>query len=262
MLTKNKDGFWYGNSPVKLNLSNWGSNATGGFECRVLVRSRQNINNEQFQESFLQVINDLNHLADSILIHPIFLVQLAFLHCRAQLIFTHEKIPNTFILSGFLYERIMPSFKKILNGENDNMKPASKFRGKALRGLWHKHIEDSSLSGMAKNIQMEMKNGNWLIDAMKQRIQEQDASPLVVDEAGFIAHLAVISGLRRRNARSGMTGEWVVFEKNDDVILFLTLGAHQESDQDILERIQLSDLKIEIKHKGPIEGCKNRHFPY
>ena len=58
------------------------------------------------------------------------------------------------------------------------------------------------------------------------------------DGVNQFGHELLIGGYERRFQKGRMTGEWIIFAKVDEASYYLTLGAHAEGDDKILDRIK------------------------
>jgi len=181
---------------------------------------------------------------DDIIIHPTLLTQFLLILAGSELVF-HRDNPKDkkefkYHTVGFHYNMLMDSLVNISSEKTDALKPARQFKGKVLKGLWYKHVDDASISGMATNILNELKNDDWLMNAFIDRFGPLDGTQLFNDEhSRFLAHHATVVSQQRRTERKEMTGEWILFQKLGDKIQFLTLASHQEDDARILGRFKV-----------------------
>jgi len=118
------------------------------------------------------------------------------------------------------------------------VKPATRFTGRLLDGLWHQHY--SSASHLLKNLQNDLRSVE--AQAILQKIA--DAANNGNDPSRFV-HELVIGGYKRRFSACEMTGQWIIFAKTPlGKNLHLTLGEHpaaigrKEGDAAILERVR------------------------
>jgi hypothetical protein len=101
-------------------------------------------------------------------------------------------------------------------------KPAEKFKGRWLRGLWHKHFFQPGY--MLKNLKLQ-----WTGARLREAFGEQMSIAQAV-------HHFVIGGHAARAGAARLTGEWIVFAKQDGVYYYLTLAHHEEDDEVIWRR--------------------------
>jgi len=118
------------------------------------------------------------------------------------------------------------------NSRGRNTKPAGPFKGALLAGLWHKHYFQASF--LPKNIETYWKSGEFP-DRIKAILG--DLKHLTQQKAGQIAHAYVMDGYRERSQSGEITGEWIIFARQNDVNYYLTLGSHTEGDEAIRQRV-------------------------
>ena len=179
----------------------------------------------------------------NIKIHPVLITQLILTLMNASLVFHYDKSdrhPETkFHAAFFRFNTLIKTFTNIsLNVDDEYKKPKEFKKSQVLSGLWRKHVEDASLSGLAQNIRMSNKRNGWLVQKCKEEFGVYDASKInerKLDE--FIRDQMFNKGFTRRQNKRRMTGEWLIFDKTEKGIHFLTLASHQESDEQIIARI-------------------------
>jgi len=212
-------------------------------EFEALFRIHKEFKNGGLEWAQELLAGDLS-LLENIIIHPTLLTQLLLILAGAELIF-HRDNPKDkkefrYHTVGFHYNMLMDSFVNLSSEKKDALKPARQYKGKVLKGLWYKHVDDASISGMATNILNELKNDDWLMKAFIDRFGPFDGTQLFNDEhSRFLAHHATVVSQQRRIERKEMTGEWIVFQKLGDKIQLLTLASHQEDDARILGRFKV-----------------------
>jgi hypothetical protein len=110
-------------------------------------------------------------------------------------------------------------------------KPASQFKGKFLNGLWHKHYTQARF--IAANLML-----HWKPNKLRRLIKESYGGRPFFDEqaAKELSHRFVQDGYLERSGRKQMTGEWIIFAKQDDKAYYLTLANHTEEDETIWHR--------------------------
>lgn len=191
----------------------------------------------------LEIVGDHLSRLENITIHPTLIMQLTLIVANAQLVF-HRDNPKAkpefkFHTVGFHYNMLMDSFAKLTKSEPDSMKQARQFKGAVLKGLWYKHVDDASISGMATNILNEMKKDDWVMKSFTDHFGPFDGTKKFNDKhARFLAHQFTVVSQQKRSGRKEMTGEWIVYQKNDEDLHLLTLASHQEDDARILRRIK------------------------
>jgi hypothetical protein len=119
----------------------------------------------------------------------------------------------------------------------------------SLSGFWHKHFFDPQF--LARNLMEEVERNFdrfWHRDLVP-RFEAETGRPVYgsqVDDlfAKLVAHSMVIdpfeerSGLRSRQAKPRMTGEWIVFTYDGSRRVYLTLALHAETNEAIIERLK------------------------
>ena len=103
-------------------------------------------------------------------------------------------------------------------------KPAEPFTGDVLRGLWHKHHQQTYF--LAKNLILEMQRPDTIRNAIAPYFGRY-----VHEVAGEIAYDMTIGAYERRARQSRITGQWIVFEKVNGANYYLTLGCHGEDEK-------------------------------
>jgi hypothetical protein len=111
-------------------------------------------------------------------------------------------------------------------------KPASLLGGKWLKRLWHKHYTQARF--MVKNLERHWTDDpdrlpRLIIDSLSGR-EYCDEKAVRELSQGFV------QGYLQRGKDGRLTGEWVVFAKQDDVNYYLTLGTHTEEKEAIWRR--------------------------
>lgn len=133
----------------------------------------------------------------------------------------------------------------VLEGKSERKsatKPASKFRRAPLAGLWHKHHFQAQF--MATNILIEI-NKPGALEAQLAKFMGR----IVGDVIGEMVEEIVDGSLRRRKTGSGLTGEFIVFER--DFLgenYYLTLGSHGEYEkiQNRIEFYRILDREVQV----------------
>lgn len=109
-------------------------------------------------------------------------------------------------------------------------KPEAQFRGRILRGLWHKHFMQPSYIG--RNLQ-----NHWTDQRLEQVTRDVPAHQL--------PHHLVLRGYTERagngapDGSPALTGEWIVYAKHQGRHYYLTLGKHSDEDRRIWERCKV-----------------------
>jgi hypothetical protein len=145
---------------------------------------------------------------------------------------------------------IFPIFAEIASLEGarrsrpSQTKPAALFTGRWLKGLWRKHY------AQAHFMRQNLKN-HWTPERLTEMLKEADSVPVTSLEQRVkeLAHQIVSPGYLDRAKEPGLTGEWIIYARQDDVAYYLTLANHTEDDEAIWRRsqacaTQFPDLKI------------------
>lgn len=108
------------------------------------------------------------------------------------------------------------------------------FKGTLLKGLYHSHHQQAQF--IPKNLLTELDRTDMWKEFKERGIDwsEGNDKRLVANK---IAHL-VTSELYERRSKTGLTGEWLVLARINDINYYLCLGTHNEGDENILKRIQ------------------------
>lgn len=125
--------------------------------------------------------------------------------------------------------------KSTLTGE------ARSFTGPVLTGLHKKHF--SGARHILKNIGIHLgyENGRTVrLDEIIREAFERSTSGYVDGEfINFIAHKTTV-GTYEERAKKSLTGEWIVFRQHKNGNYYLTLAAHDEGDENILQRVKMA----------------------
>ena len=116
----------------------------------------------------------------------------------------------------------------------ERTRPPTLFRRPPLKGLWHKHFHEGTIASMALNIQNHW-NGR-----LDQLISKHFHTGEVVTQEAIsgLVHDLVIKGYADRGQAGKITGEWIVFAKQDGINYYLTLGVHGDDDA-IAKRVRM-----------------------
>lgn len=103
-------------------------------------------------------------------------------------------------------------------------KPGGQITGKWLSGLWHKHYTQAHF--MRENIML-----HWTAPRVRrlnsEMLREQNLS--FEETVKKLSHRFVHDGYLERSRNSALTGEWIVYAKQDGVAHYLTMGIHNWS---------------------------------
>lgn len=116
-------------------------------------------------------------------------------------------------------------------------KAESQFTGKHLKGLWHKHFMPALPSVMAHNIMNHLgKNGTRKI---VEEVLNPEKGPVVTKEMlDELSHRIVIGSMEGRASQEKLTGEWIVFAKENGANYYLGVWSHNAGDESIAGSIK------------------------
>ena len=111
-------------------------------------------------------------------------------------------------------------------------KPPSRFTRSPLRELWHKHYHQADF--IPTNVE-----NHWRANSFADHIKNAVAKMSVPNHklTGFMLHELVISGYQDRSQAGRLTGEWIIYARQDERNTYLTLGTHGDDDA-IYERVR------------------------
>lgn len=110
-------------------------------------------------------------------------------------------------------------------------KPATAYRGAWLRGLWHKHYSQARF--FPRNLV-----NHWTAARLEKLMEETLVGREYLDDEAIrlLAHGMTIGAYEELAQARKMTGEWIVFARQDEVSYYLTLARHDEEDEAIWHR--------------------------
>lgn len=160
-----------------------------------------------------------------------------------------SRISDLLMFDIYVYEEefgisphdIISTIKNLEAGEpHSGIKPATQFRNTPLKGLWHKHFFSAHF--LVQNINIA--NGkNGVADVVKE-VMENSSSPVVTREMiREIAHRVTNDAVNQRDQSGKITGEWVIFAKNNGKNYYLCANTHNAGDQFIYDRIMAECVK-------------------
>lgn len=121
-------------------------------------------------------------------------------------------------------------------------RPEEPFRGAILKGLQKKHFADARF--LAENMAAHFafkKGGNARLEAVVAQAFEENTSGYVDEQfCRTMAHLSTVAVMEERSRAGRLTGEWIIFHRHQGQNFYLTLASHQETDEEILKRVQLA----------------------
>ena len=125
---------------------------------------------------------------------------------------------------------------------SNKTKPATEFRGEYLKGLWHKHFFPALPSVFGHNITNHF--GKHGVHNLVDDIFDPQKSPTVTKEMiEELSHRLVVESLEERGDQEKLTGEWIIYAKEDDNNYYLCISPHNAGDENIANNIKSVCLK-------------------
>lgn len=185
------------------------------------------------QNSIKFVFEDLVN-AQKLSISSNLLSQMIVIYSGGDLIFNMKDDVVGMVKGGFDYHSTRQSFfGKNLNG----MKQDRVFKGSTLRGYNYRHIFCSSLQSMATNMLNQLNDNKWggkNVDSLIKGSKKETFDDALIRD---IANLVTDEAMKKRLENDKVTGEWLVYKKEEANLHLLTLAVHKESDEDIRSRL-------------------------
>jgi hypothetical protein len=131
------------------------------------------------------------------------------------------------------FNRIVEELSKLegVNREPSRTKRAEQFSRDPLRGLWRKHHQESRIRSITENILNHIRQPGWLDRATIRSSRRSSPEEAITDLSR-----RVVEGYFHRSSAGQLTGEWIVYAKQDGKAYYLTLGSHTEGDEAIWRR--------------------------
>lgn len=134
----------------------------------------------------------------------------------------------------------------VLEGHDkvDRTKPAERFRGSVLCGLWKKHFFQAS--SLVENLLAEHRRDGMglIIRKMKQYYgMIPEGKPIDERDIGMMVDATVTDAITQRfgrhrdGSKSRLTGEWIVFAKVPTGNIYLCAASHTQKDEEILAQV-------------------------
>jgi len=128
---------------------------------------------------------------------------------------------------------------KTLEGSGASLqtKQETEFKGTQLKGLWHKHFMPSLPSVMAHNIVNQLgKNGTRnLVEEIFVPSRNSVVTKEMLEE---LSHRIVVESLEKRAEQEKLTGEWIVYAKENEGNYYLGIWRHDAGDEKIANTIK------------------------
>ncbi|WP_157782788.1 hypothetical protein [Pseudoalteromonas maricaloris] len=153
------------------------------------------------------------------------------------------RISKLFLLDLYIYFtefginplEIVEEIDNLENGdENTETKPATEFRRKPLKGLWHKHFFCRHF--LAHNI-LNALGKNGIKDIIKNVMDESGNTHFSESDLSEVARRITNDPITQRANDKKLTGEWIMFAKRNDKNYYLCMNTHEAGDQTIADRI-------------------------
>ncbi len=142
-------------------------------------------------------------------------------------------------LSGVNPEQVIAELRHLEgSGSSLQTKEATQFKGSVLKGLWHKHFLPTLPSSMAHNITNHLgKNG---LEDLINEIFDPAKSPVITKEMiRELSHRVVEGSLTERAAAGKLTGEWIIFAKENGKNYYLSIAPHASGDENIANNLKV-----------------------
>jgi len=154
-----------------------------------------------------------------------------------------ERVSELFILDLFIYvthlgvspQDIIVELDNIENGDgNTQTKLATEFRRPPLTGLWHKHFFCHHF--VVPNIQNALRGGK--LGELINNVMDPSNATITEEMISELAHRITNEPIENRANDQRLTGEWIVFAKENGMNYYLCLSTHNTDDQKIANRIR------------------------
>jgi hypothetical protein len=156
--------------------------------------------------------------------------------------YTSLLVVNLYLLdkvSGVSPAQVIEEIKHLEGlAPSQQTKPATEFKGALLKGLWHKHFLPTLPSSFAHNILNHFgKNGlGKLVEDVLDPAKSSTITRELIDE---LAHRVVEESIVDRGAAEKLTGEWIIFAKEDGQNYYLCISPHTSGDENILNHVRV-----------------------
>lgn len=156
--------------------------------------------------------------------------------------YTSLLVVNLYLLdkvSGVNPEQVIEEIKSLEGlAPSQQTKPATEFKGQFLKGLWHKHFLPALPSAFAHNILNHLgKNGlTHLVEEVFDPAKSSVVTQEMIDE---LAHRVVEESIEERGAAEKLTGEWIIFAKENGENYYLCISPHTSGDENIANNVKV-----------------------
>jgi hypothetical protein len=114
-------------------------------------------------------------------------------------------------------------------------KDETEFRHEPLKGLWHKHFFDAHF--IAPNLLNEW-GGDRLNKLIKEVCDPKKSEVFTEEMANELTHRLVHGAMESRDQEERLTGEWIIFDKEDGTNYYLCLARHSDGDEAIFAKLR------------------------
>lgn len=156
--------------------------------------------------------------------------------------YTSLLVVNLYLLdkvSGVNPAQVIEEIKNLEGlAPSQQTKPATEFKGSFLKGLWHKHFLPTLPSSFAHNILNHLgKNGlAKLVEEVFDPAKSSTVTREMIDE---LAHRVVEESIVDRGAAEKLTGEWIIFAKENGQNYYLCISPHASEDENIANHVRV-----------------------
>ena len=158
----------------------------------------------------------------------------------------HDRYSSLFVFQLMLNERISGLDPQLVIAEIKHLegigpptqtKPESAFRGNELKGLWHKHFFVNHPSAAAHNILAHL--GNNGLERMVNEVFDPNKSAVITNEMiNELSNRLVEGSLTERADAGKLTGEWIIFAKEQGKNYYLSINTHENPDEKTAKSIK------------------------
>jgi hypothetical protein len=142
-------------------------------------------------------------------------------------------------LNGVNPDQVIAEIKHLEGlAPSQQTKEATEFKGSVLKGLWHKHFLPILPSSFAHNITNHLgKNG---LEKLVKEVFDAAKSDVVTKEMiQELSHRVVEESIINRGAAGKLTGEWIIFAKENGANYYLCIAPHASGDENIAANLKV-----------------------
>jgi hypothetical protein len=151
-------------------------------------------------------------------------------------------VANLYLLdkvSGVSSAQVIEEIKNLEGlGPSQQTKPATEFKGALLKGLWHKHFLPTLPSSFAHNI-LNHFGKNGLSKLVEEVLDPAKSSTITREMIAELAHRVVEESIVDRGAAGKLTGEWIIFAKENGQNYYLCISPHTTGDENIVNHVKV-----------------------